>query len=335
MDEQWKTDLKSQDPEIRRQGIKSLVESGNPMAMGILRRIYETDPDEAVKEYAKKAGQYLFKKKEQEAKHAPATPPTMPFKAEPEPQTSAAESPGAPTEGSPRKKLSEREIESANQKLQRALTLHMRGDTKKALKQYESAITINPALKKDTFAINLASNLTGLPPVQAVDAIVKGISQDSISSQGPSAPGESPDLSGPSPTRGVQQQGQKQRHGCLTAYLVVMIIGQLFSALIYFLGGLIIPLIPTEFAAGLMPGTGAGVFILGILGLVNIACAVALLNWKQWGFWGITGTTLIALVINLILGSDISSVASSLISIAILYGVLQIGTGNKGWPQLE
>jgi hypothetical protein len=43
----------------------------------------------------------------------------------------------------------------------------------------------------------------------------------------------------------------------------------------------------------------------------------------------------LAIIINLALGLGIFQSAVGLIGIAVLYGVLQIGKENKGWPQLE
>jgi hypothetical protein len=116
-----------------------------------------------------------------------------------------------------------------------------------------------------------------------------------------------------------QVSEQKQRHGCLTALLVVMIVANSAVALYYVFEGL-------------------AVFILGailIIGAIfNVVCVIALLKWKKWGFWGCVASSIIALCLNLYMGLGPLSFLG-LIGIAVLYGVLQIGKENKGWPQLD
>ena len=82
-----------------------------------------------------------------------------------------------------------------------------------------------------------------------------------------------------------------------------------------------------------MPGWGMPLLI--VLALVNLACAIALFKWKMWGFWGICITSAIALGVNLAAGLGIRSAVTGLLGVLILYGVLQIGKENKGWPQLD
>jgi hypothetical protein len=120
----------------------------------------------------------------------------------------------------------------------------------------------------------------------------------------------------------------KQRHGCLTAYLVVMIVASSLSTLSYFLAG--------DFLRQTYPNAPAWALpFLGILGVLVVVCAVALLKWKKWGFFLWVGLAIIAFFVNLIVGLGLFQSVFGLLGIAILYGVLQIGKENKGWPQLE
>jgi hypothetical protein len=114
-------------------------------------------------------------------------------------------------------------------------------------------------------------------------------------------------------------QHEKKRHGCLTAYLIFMIIANSASALSYIVfAGVIKQNLPS------MPSWAFPVFI--IAGLFNLTCAIALLKWKKWGFWGFCISAGIILPINLMVGLSPASAIGGILGIAILYGILQIGT---------
>lgn len=120
----------------------------------------------------------------------------------------------------------------------------------------------------------------------------------------------------------------KSRHGCLTAWLVLMLVANSASALMYIFGA--------ENIRRNMPAVPQWAFpVLIVFSLFNLACAIALFRWKKWGFWGFCASGIIALVINLYIGINPVTALSGLIGLALLFGVLQIGKENKGWPQLE
>ena len=120
----------------------------------------------------------------------------------------------------------------------------------------------------------------------------------------------------------------KKRHGCLTAYLVFMLIINSGTALVYLNSSNAIKSNLPD-----MPDWSFGVLIFG--SIFNLVCAVALLQWKKWGFWGFTGSSCISFITNLYIGTPIVSACLGLTGIVILYGVLQIGDDNKGWTQLD
>jgi hypothetical protein len=121
---------------------------------------------------------------------------------------------------------------------------------------------------------------------------------------------------------------EKKRHGCLTAYLVLMIIANCATALFYVIG--------SEAVKRRLPNMPDWAFpVLIAIGIVNLVCAVALLRWKKWGFWGFCISTAIVFVLNLAIGLSVASAIGGLLGVAILYGVLHIGKDNKGWPQLD
>jgi len=125
----------------------------------------------------------------------------------------------------------------------------------------------------------------------------------------------------------------KQRHGCLTAYLIFMIIANSLVTLVY---------LPRPnyqlilFDIVHLYWTRAFVWpVLIVAGIFNVVCAVALLRWKKWGFWGFAVSSVIIFFVNLFIGLDIWPALVGLLGLPILYGVLQIGKEDKGWPQLD
>ena len=69
---------------------------------------------------------------------------------------------------------------------------------------------------------------------------------------------------------------QKKRHGCLTAWLVLMLVANSEAVLIYTLG-----------SAGVRqnyPNAPDWAFpVLEVIGIANVVCVVALFKWKKWG----------------------------------------------------
>jgi hypothetical protein len=119
----------------------------------------------------------------------------------------------------------------------------------------------------------------------------------------------------------------KKRHGCLTAWLVLMIVANSASALFYVLRS-------ETIRRSLPNAPGWTLPLLIVVSLFNLMCAVALLQWKKWGFWGSCASAVVSLVVNLWLGLG-TGVAGAVVGVLLLYGVLHIGKENKGWPQLE
>jgi hypothetical protein len=122
--------------------------------------------------------------------------------------------------------------------------------------------------------------------------------------------------------------GPKQRHGCLTAWLVLMIIGNGFTA------------VGTPLMAGAIqqatPNFPAWVvWPIALLALLNVVFAIALFNWQKWGFFGFLLTSLAAFGLNIYAGIGIPQAVLGLLGIVLLYGVLQIGGHRSGWSQLE
>jgi len=91
----------------------------------------------------------------------------------------------------------------------------------------------------------------------------------------------------------------KQRHGCLTAWLILMIIANSLTSLMYLFGsGAIRQQFPDA------PGWAFPV--LAVLGIVNLVFAIALFSWKKWGFFGFAATSVAASIVNLAVGLNIT-----------------------------
>jgi hypothetical protein len=121
---------------------------------------------------------------------------------------------------------------------------------------------------------------------------------------------------------------QKQRHGCLTAWLVLVIVINTLVALLYLFGS-------SAVASALPSSRSWAIPVLAVLAVANVAFAVALFLWKRWGFYGFVATSVVGFALNIALGVNVAQALFGLAGVAILYGVLQIGNENKGWPQLE
>ena len=122
---------------------------------------------------------------------------------------------------------------------------------------------------------------------------------------------------------------EMKRHGCLTAWLVLMIITNSGAALMYLM-------LSDAIRTGLSNVYG-WVFpvMMIIFCLFNIVCLIALFQWKKWGFWGFFASSVVVFFLNLLNGLPIVPSLSGLIGFLMLFGALQIGKENKGWPQLE
>ncbi|MHB8089496.1 MAG: hypothetical protein ACYDH2_14745 [Anaerolineaceae bacterium] len=119
----------------------------------------------------------------------------------------------------------------------------------------------------------------------------------------------------------VPSVGRKNRHGCLTAYLIFMMLANTGALIMYLVQ-------EYNFAPWVIP-------TLIVLLLSNITVTIALFMWKRWGFWLVCFNATASFVINLIIGVSILQALMGFVGIGVLYGVLQIGKNNKGWPQLD
>jgi hypothetical protein len=131
----------------------------------------------------------------------------------------------------------------------------------------------------------------------------------------------------PADTNASTASAPTGRHGCLTTYLVFVIIVNSAMALVYLFG--------SEWLRRNGAQTPSWAFwALAIAGVVNVIAAVALLRWRRWGFWLFVASALAGLAVNLSIGMP-QGIFGAVVGIAILYGVLHIGKERKAWPRLH
>jgi hypothetical protein len=122
---------------------------------------------------------------------------------------------------------------------------------------------------------------------------------------------------------------EKQRHGCVTAWLALMILINSLTSLLYlFFGDKVMEMAPQVSQSLLM--------LLAFLTLSNVFFAVMLLRWKKLGFWGFAITSAAAFILNLMIGMGILQSVFGMTGLLILYAILQIKKDDTStWENLE
>jgi hypothetical protein len=125
------------------------------------------------------------------------------------------------------------------------------------------------------------------------------------------------------------QEGMKERHGCVTAWLIFMIVANSIVVITYlFARGMIQKNLPAAIPSWAF-------IALGLMGIANIIFAAALLKWKKWGFWGFVLTSIIAAGINLEIGTGVLQTLLGLAGVIVLFAILRIRKdGASAWDNL-
>ncbi len=119
-----------------------------------------------------------------------------------------------------------------------------------------------------------------------------------------------------------------ERHGCVSAWLIFALVMNAIVALLY----LYFANKPIQIPK-LSVLTLYCFIILLVLNLIFIA---KLLKWKKSGFYGICVTTIIGFLINITVGLPPTPCIVGLLSIPILYGILQIKKGGiSAWDYMN
>lgn len=126
----------------------------------------------------------------------------------------------------------------------------------------------------------------------------------------------------------------KSRNVVLQVYLIYLLATN--GMLLVWMLNALLDVSLTEFVRKFIPNLPDWYFpiITGIAAL-NVVFAIALFKWKFWGFAGYAFTTVITIGISLLTGVGVRGILATLMTFAMLYGALQVGTDSKGWRQLE
>jgi hypothetical protein len=127
--------------------------------------------------------------------------------------------------------------------------------------------------------------------------------------------------------------GPKQMNGCVTAWLIIMIIANALTVAIYLFINLMTSMVKEDPDIKL---TTPVIILLVIIGLANVIFSFLLLKWNKTGFYGFIISSVGAFVINLYLGLGIGQACIGIIGFGVLYGVLQIKKdGISAWENLK
>jgi hypothetical protein len=134
----------------------------------------------------------------------------------------------------------------------------------------------------------------------------------------------------PPPYNQFPQNEEKQRHGCVTAWLILMIIGNSIGALMYLFGSeMIMRAMPYGVSSSL-------IYLLAFVSVMNVVFAVLLFQWKRWGFYGFIGSAIAAFIINTSIGLPVGSSLLGLVGIGVLFAILQIKqNGVSAWDNMD
>jgi hypothetical protein len=116
----------------------------------------------------------------------------------------------------------------------------------------------------------------------------------------------------------------KKRHGCLTAWLLIII---LFNIGVTIYTIVVVSSDPEQYYAWAMP-------VQIIFGVWSVICAIAIFMWKKWGFYGFFLGAVAGMITNIVIG-NYTYMLQPFIALLCLFGVLNIGGDKRGWTQLE
>jgi hypothetical protein len=122
----------------------------------------------------------------------------------------------------------------------------------------------------------------------------------------------------------------KQRHGCLTAWLIMMMIGNASAALLYLLAE------PKQLPNSAIQLNSTTTSLLCLVALINLSFAIGLWFWKKWAFRGFILTGILMFFTNLNMGIGIANASIGLFGVIVMIFVLQIKRdGKNGWENLD
>jgi hypothetical protein len=119
------------------------------------------------------------------------------------------------------------------------------------------------------------------------------------------------------------------RHGCLTTYLVFMLLANTATCLVYLLAG-------DKIIANFPAARVWSPYVLGVGCLVNVVLVLALFWWQKWAFYTNCMLAVVIFFVNVFaVGVNPIGAILGLLGPVILYAVFQIGGETKGWKYLK
>ena len=98
----------------------------------------------------------------------------------------------------------------------------------------------------------------------------------------------------------------------LTAFLILMYMGNSYSSYLYFF--------KTDLIANQLPQTSITlIYVLGSLTIINIILATGILFWKKWGAYGFYAVGVAGYIINVYIGLSPSQSTMGLIGPVLIY----------------
>ena len=115
---------------------------------------------------------------------------------------------------------------------------------------------------------------------------------------------------------------ERRRGGCLTAFLILMLIANTLTGLYYLLAGSTVRQSLPTVPAWAIP-------VLGLFALANFVFAIATWKWKRWGMYGFVGSAVVIFLVNMI-SVGILAALLGLVGVAILAFLLR-----PVWSQMD
>ena len=124
----------------------------------------------------------------------------------------------------------------------------------------------------------------------------------------------------------------KERHGCVTAWLILLIVINSLLSLVF-----LFAVFASNKIAMQIPFYQ--IVILFAAAVSNVVCAIMLMKWKKIGFLGFVATSIVVLIVNLSSSTNPMEIMQSffgLLGAVVLFAILQIKSDNKSaWQNLE
>lgn len=122
----------------------------------------------------------------------------------------------------------------------------------------------------------------------------------------------------------------KQRHGCLTAWLIYLMLSySIVSMGLFFGSDIIVQKFQYIESENLL-------LIVASIAILNVLFILMLLKWFKLGFWGLLSTSTLLFIIQIMNCNNLLTPIITAIVILIMYGLLKLKKRNvSGWDNLE